>query len=111
MDRIKLVFLSAFIISSLTLGIFFMLSCNTFKPIWIKELPPECNMSLNMASLYYKAGDKSGVVPASTACLYAIKELKCSAEAYGLDKEGQPNLVDQADQTKYTRFLNCMARR
>lgn len=111
MDKIKWIFLFVFVPGIVVLGIFFVLSCTTFKPIWVKELPPECNMSLNMASLYYKAGDKSGVVPASTACLYAIKELKCSAEAYGLDKEGQPNLVDQADQTKYTRFLNCMARR
>lgn len=99
------------IIATGILGAFFFVSCKTFEPIWIKDLPPECNMSLNVIKTYHASEEKSGTVIPVSECFSALKELSCRAEAFGLDKEGRPNLVDQFNRDKYTHFLNCKARK
>lgn len=85
------------------------LICCTFRPIWIKELPPDCNMTLNTYRMYYDSKDKSGAVPAADYCYKKLHRLACQKEVFGYDENGKPNPVDYADTAKYRNYTQCLS--
>ena len=99
------------LVATITLSAIFFPSCSTFKPIWMKELPAECNMSLNVLQMYYKSADKSGAVPSMQECFSCLKSTKCQIEAFGVDKDGRPGRIDLSDNVRLNYFLNCLARK
>lgn len=84
-------------------------SCKSFEPVWIKDLPPECNMSLNMMKLYYDSKDKSGAIPGTELCYKKLHRLNCQVETFGWRDDGVPNPVDYGDPKKYRDFSQCLA--
>ncbi|PKL40758.1 MAG: hypothetical protein CVV44_03890 [Spirochaetae bacterium HGW-Spirochaetae-1] len=86
---------------------FSCLSCKSFDPIWIEELPAECNMSLNAYKLYYQAKDKSATVPPSEACYKKLHRIYCQGEAFGISEDGKANPVDYQDAVKYRNYEQC----
>jgi len=86
-----------------------IVGCRTFKPIWIDQLPAECNLMLNTYKLYYNAKEKSATVPSSIYCYKKIRRLSCREQVFGLDKDGYPNKVDYQDFTPYKEFNSCMS--
>lgn len=91
-----------------------LVSCNTFRPVWIKELPPECNMALNAFKMYYDSKDKSGSVIPVERCYACLKKLRCQAMVYGADSNGRPRPItyrsaDAEMQKKYESYKECLA--
>jgi len=86
-----------------------LLCCNTFKPIWIEELPPECNMYLNVNKMYYSAKDKSATVPAYDYCIKKLHRKSCQAEVFGVDDKGEPLSVNYDDPKLYRSYTQCLA--
>jgi len=107
MKKILYYLIPAIICILVILGIF--LCCNTFKPIWIKELPSECNMCLNTYEIYYKTADKSATVPPYDYCIKKLHRLSCQAEVFGVNKEGKPNPVDYEDLKKLSNYTRCLS--
>jgi len=100
-----IVLAAALIVALITAGAVLQ-GCRTFSPIWMEQLPPECNMSLNAMRLYYATSDKSGTVPPVDACYRCLNRLRCQAEVFGLNDKGEPNPVIYTG-TKYRDFEQC----
>ena len=83
--------------------------CRTYKPVWIDELPDECNMTLNAYKIYYNTEDKSATVGLTDACLKKLHREYCRVEVFGVDLDGNPNPVDYNDVIKYRNFSQCLA--
>jgi hypothetical protein len=105
MKKFLLAFIAAMIAASIAM--FLIPGCCSFKPVWVKELPPECNMSLNAMSLYYQAEDKSGAVPGMEACFSSLRKQKCQADVFGFDDKGKMKSVDYSDTIKYRNYSEC----
>jgi hypothetical protein len=86
--------------------IFALPGCQTFKPIWMAELPAECNMCLNAMRLYYSSADKSGAVPAVDSCYRCLHRIRCQVEVFGIDEKGLPRPVEYAG-PKYRDYAQC----
>lgn len=104
--RIGLVILTLLVIVFLVFGTG-LLCCKSFEPIWIKDLPPECNMSLNAVKMYYDSKDKSGAAPVIDYCYKCLHRIRCQAEVYGYSQGGQLNPVDYSDAKKYRDYEQC----
>ena len=92
----------------LILILFSMVCCNSFKPVWVDELPRECNMSLNVIKLYYDSKDKSGAVPGIEECYQCLKRTRCQENVYGRTEKGL-NPVDYSDVVKKNYYLQCLS--
>ena len=111
--RLKKMNKNYLILSGLLLCAFVIFSalftcCQTFKPIWIKELPSECNMSLNTYRMYFDSKDKSGSVPAFDYCIKKLHRQSCQAEVFGVDAIGKPNPVLYDDTKLYRNYSQCL---
>lgn len=73
----------------------------TFKPIWIKELPKECNMTLNTYRMHYNSKDKSGAIPSSNFCFKKLHREDCMQQYF----PGKP--VDYNDLKNYRNYEQC----
>ena len=82
--------------------------CTTFKPIWIEDLPDECNMSLNTYKMYYNSKDKSGSVPSYDYCIKKLHRLSCQTEVFGIDENGKINPVLYDDAKLYRNYSQCL---
>lgn len=88
-------------------GIFFC--CKTFEPIWIDELPDECNMAMNIYRMYYTADDKSAIVYISNICVKKLHRNACQVEIFGTDENGNPKPVDYEDAKLYRAYTQCLS--
>lgn len=95
----------AFMLSSGLIG------CKTYEPIWIKQLPPECNMSLNSYKLYYDSKDKSATVIPSDYCYKKLHRMNCQAEFFGFKdvNTGELNPVDYDNPKLFRNYSQCMS--
>ncbi len=84
------------------------IACKTFKPIWIDQLPSECNMTLNSIKLYYGSKDKSGAVQSIILCNKKLHRLSCREQHYGAFENGEPKPVDYENFDKYKAYNSCM---
>lgn len=98
--------LAALVIAAILTGFSMLQGCRTFKPIWLEQLPAECNMSLNAMRLYYATSDKSGTVPPVDACYRCLNRLRCQVEVFGVNDKGEPNPVIYTG-NKYRDFEQC----
>lgn len=98
-----MVWLIAIAVSTIVL----LSGCKTYEPIWVKELPPTCNMTLNTYRLYYDSNDKSATVPSSEACNKLMVKLMCQEMHFGLDANGKLNPVDYGNSEKYRAYEQC----
>jgi len=105
-DKILWIILIA-IIAGAGVAIFSLAGCS-YKPIWIKELPAVCNMSLNTYRLQYKSKDKSGTVPGTLYCFKKLHRLDCRGQHFGVDKNGKPNVVDYENFVPYKAYNSCL---
>jgi hypothetical protein len=105
----KNLFILILIVVLLTLMSITLICCTTFKPIWEKELPAECNMTLNVYKMYYKTEDKSAIVPMTEACVKKLHRQSCQAEIFGADKDGNPNPVLYDDSKLYRNYTQCLS--
>jgi hypothetical protein len=99
------------IIAALVL-ILFVLSgiiCCSFKPIWIEDIPGECNMTLNVYKMYYKTADKSAIVPMTEACVKKMHRLSCQEEVFGVNEKGDPMPVQYDDPKLYRNYTQCLS--
>lgn len=96
-------------------AVFFLSSCTLFQKeyaptVWEKNLPPECNMSLNAYKLYYNSNDKSATVPPSDFCFKKLHRLFCQEEVFGRNIEtGILNPVDYENNKLYRNYEQCKA--
>jgi hypothetical protein len=102
------IIITAIIITAIIIIAISFTCCTTFKPIWIKELPAECNMCLNTYKIYYSTKDKSATVPAYDYCIKKLHRQSCQAEIFGIDATGKPNPVLYEDQKLYRNFNECL---
>jgi hypothetical protein len=86
-----------------------VLFCCSFRPIWIKDIPDECNMSLNVYKMYYKTADKSAIVPITDACVKKLHRLYCQSEVFGIDESGKPRPVLYDDPKLYRNYGQCLS--
>lgn len=94
-------FLIAIILVSIVTG------CS-YTPIWVKELPAECNMALNNFKIYYNTKDKSATVPPTDYCYKKLHRLACQEETFGLNEYGLPNAVDYDNPKLYRNYTQCL---
>ncbi len=101
--------LSGLILCALVIFSALFTCCQTFKPIWIKELPAECNMCLNTYKIYYSTKDKSATVPAYDYCIKKLHRKSCQAEVFGVDDKGEPLSVNYDDPKLYRSYTQCLS--
>lgn len=83
--------------------------CKSFEPIWIEELPDECNMALNIYKMYYDVKEKSAIIHITNLCVKRIHRDSCQAEVFGIDKDGKPNPVIYDDAKLYRNYGQCLS--
>jgi len=112
--RMKIPKFISFLILLAILSVFFLgssmlfLGCKTFEPIWLDELPAECNMSLNAYRMYYQSADKSAVMPSTDFCFKKIHRLFCQEEVFGYKPDGKTlNPVDYQNPVLYRNYEQC----
>jgi hypothetical protein len=96
-----------FIVLALLLASAIFFRCS-FNPIWRKELPAECNMTLNCYRFYNKVEDKSGTVLMTEACKNKLKRIDCQIQVFGKDDKGSPLPFDIEDKAKMSEYYRCL---
>lgn len=105
MNKVYIMIIS---LALLVVGLGIFTACNTFRPIWIDELPAVCNMTLNTYRLHYGSKDKSGAVPSSIACTKKLHRLDCREQIYGQDEKGIKK-VDHDDFVLFKEYTACLS--
>jgi len=99
---------------------FIVVSCdkNTFTMVWKANIPPECNMTLNVMSTYKellkdtKTKDNTYINLNTDPCWSALKSIRCQYEAFGMNIDTKKvNDIDVTNNVRYTAFLNCLNRK
>ncbi|MCK9282591.1 MAG: hypothetical protein M0P71_18395 [Melioribacteraceae bacterium] len=106
MNKKYLIILFAILAIFLVSTIF--LCCQTYKPIWIKDIPIEYNMILNTNKMYFDSKDKSGAMPQIELYIKRLHRMECQAEVFGTNEKGLPNPVNYDDSKLYRNYSQCL---
>lgn len=107
-------YIATFVVGvAITASMFLAFGCRTLKPIWVPELTPICNASLNLAKVIYKEKDDKKQVAALSVpidqCIKAEERREIKIDRADCIKEiWLGNKVNWNNNAQKVHFQDCM---